>query len=241
MSNHFAGTSGYAYKPWKGPFYPEDLPQQKMLDFYSLHLPSVEINNTFYRLPKKEVLQAWSDAVPQHFRFSIKASRRITHIRKLNEGATEALDYLLATTAVLGEKLGALLFQLPPNMGLNQERLDSFLDRLPTGGRYAFEFRNASWFCDEVYESLNRAGAALCLADTGDPECDAPWVQTADWGYLRLRREGYDQGQIESFAQRVSESGWTESYTFFKHEDAGAGPRLARRFLDALGSTEASA
>ena len=236
MSRHglFIGTSGYSYEGWKGPFYPEDTPARKMLSFYSSRLSTVEINNTFYRLPRREVLENWGAQVPDSFRFAIKASRRITHQRRLNEGSESPLRYLLENVEALGDKLGTLLFQLPPNMKLNLERLESFLAYLPDGLHAAFEFRNESWFDDTVYEALRRHNAALVLADTDDEERNPPFVRTADWGYLRLRRTSYDDGMLQRWAERLSEPGWKEAFVYFKHEDAGAGPAMAARLEEMI-------
>ncbi len=225
----FIGTSGYSYKGWKGPFYPEDTPAGKMLAFYGSRLSTVEINNTFYRLPRREVLENWAAQVPDAFRFAIKASRRITHQRRLNEGSESPLRYLLENVEALGDKLGALLFQLPPNMKLNLERLESFLGYLPEGLHAAFEFRNESWFDDNVFEALQRHNAALVLADTDTEERNPPFVRTADWGYLRLRRTSYDDGMLQQWAARLSEPAWKQAFVYFKHEDAGAGPAMAAR------------
>jgi len=226
-----AGTSGYAYKEWKGSFYPDDLPSDEMLSFYARQLGAVEINNTFYRMPSEKVLVQWSERVPDGFRFVLKASRRITHMHRL-KGADDPLAYLVNNASVMGTKLGAMLFQLPPNMKKDLERLTSFLDLLPGGWPAAFEFRHESWFEDDVYDALREHGTALCVADT--PEGQTPLVATGSRGYLRLRREDYDDSDLKAWGERVTAQPWEEAYVFFKHEDAGAGPALARRFLELL-------
>ncbi len=225
------GTSGFAYKEWKGSFYPEELPAGEMLGYYSRRLPAVEINNTFYRLPRESVLARWAEETADGFTFVLKASRRITHFQRLKE-TDDLLRYLLETAAALGPKLGALLFQLPPNFKADVERLEAFLERLPPRYRAAFEFRHPSWHDEEVYAALRSHGqAALCIADTGS-ESDPPLTATAPWGYLRLRREEYGDAELAAWAARVREQPWEEVYVFFKHEDAGAGPRLAARFRE---------
>ena len=231
-----AGTSGFSYPAWKGSFYPADLPAAKMLGFYSTRLPAVEINNTFYRLPKPELLEGWREEVPASFRFALKASQKITHIKRLKD-AGEETRYLLRVAALLGRKLGPILFQLPPNLKLDLPRLQAFLVELPEDTRAAFEFRHPSWRSEEVYAALREHGAAWCVADV-DPDTeepateDAEIVATADWGYLRLRRSAYDDAALARWAERVRAAGWREAYTFFKHEDAGVGPRLAAAFLE---------
>ena len=172
--------------------------------------------------------------MPDAFRFAIKASRRITHQRRLNEGSESPLRYLLENVEVLGDKLGALLFQLPPNMKLNLERLESFLAYLPEGLPAAFEFRNESWFDDSVFEALEHHNAALVLADTDIEERNPPFVRTADWGYLRLRRTSYDDGMLQQWAERLSEPAWGQAFVYFKHEDAGAGPAMAARLEELM-------
>jgi uncharacterized protein YecE (DUF72 family) len=227
-----AGTSGFSYKEWKGPFYPEDLANDRMLEYYGERLPAVEINNTFYRLPKASVLASWAEKVPPAFRFSIKASRRITHFKRLKEPGDET-TYLVETVATLGERLGALLFQLPPNFKQDVPRLRDFLAALPEGTPGAFEFRHPSWFDDATYEALAERNCALCVADAGE-EGDAPRRATADWGYLRLRRQDYEDADLDDWRAWIADQDWRHAMAFFKHEDEGTGPRLAARFL-ALG------
>jgi len=224
-----AGTSGFSYKEWKGSFYPEDLPAARMLAYYSERLPAVEINNTFYRMPKPALLEGWSAEVPPEFRFVLKASQRITHFKRLKE-AGDDVAYFFGVAATLGERLGPALFQLPPTLKKDLPRLEAFLGTLPPGAKAAFEFRHASWFEDDVFAALRSRGAALCLAE--DEELATPVVATADWGYLRLRRQDYGDADVAAWAARVREQPWTEAYVFFKHEDAGSGPRLAAQFLE---------
>jgi uncharacterized protein YecE (DUF72 family) len=226
-----AGTSGFSYKEWKGSFYPEDLPADAMLSYYAERLPAVEINNTFYRMPKAELLQSWSAEVPESFRFVLKASQRITHFKRLKEADADAA-YFLGIAAVLGDRLGPALFQLPPNLKKDLPRLDAFLEALPPDRRAAFEFRHESWFADDVFDALRRRGAALCIAE--DEDLATPLVATAGWGYLRLRRQDYDDEAVYGWARKVQQQAWTETYVFFKHEDAGSGPRLASQFLQAF-------
>ncbi len=225
-----AGTSGYSYQEWVGSFYPPKLPANQMLRHYGERFGTVEINNTFYRMPQESVLGRWAAEVPAGFRFVLKAPKRITHEKKLQQVGDE-VDYLRRTAAVLGEKQGPFLFQLPPFFRKDVPRLRDFLELLGPA-RAALEFRHESWLDDEVYALLRSHRAALCLADTEEGE--PPGVVTADWGYLRLRRPDYDDAELASWMKRVREQPWSEAFVFFKHEDAGKGPELAARFL-ALG------
>ena len=229
------GTSGFSYPAWEGHFYPPGTKRPDMLSFYAGKLGAVEINNTFYRMPKADLLERWRDAVPESFRFALKASRRITHHQRLKD-AGDSVEYLFGTAKVLGERLGPFLFQLPPYLRRDDDRLAAFLERLPAGLRAAFEFRHASWFDDAVFALLEEAGAALCVADAGGDH-DAPLEATTDFGYLRLRREDYDEAALRSWADRIRRQPWRETYVFFKHEDEGAGPRMAARFESLLAET----
>lgn len=229
------GTSGFSYKEWKGSFYPEDLKNADMLSWYGERLSAVEINNTFYRLPRASTLESWCEQVPDTFRFSIKASRKITHFKRLKPEAREETEYLLETVRTMGARLGTLLFQMPPNMKKDVERLAGFLEILPAGAPAAFEFRHDSWRDDEVYDLLRGRGAAWVTADTEESDGDEPVVPTADWGYLRLRRPSYDDGDLERWAATVADQGWDRAFVFFKHEDEAAGPRMAGRFLELAG------
>ena len=226
----WAGTSGFAYDEWKGGFYPEDLPAAARLGFYAERLPAVEINNTFYRLPKASVLQGWAEQVPARFRFALKASQKITHFRRL-AGAEDETSYLFRTVGVLGERLGPVLFGLPPNLKLDLPRLEAFLDFLArdaVSSPVAFEFRNPTWHDEAVYSALRARGCALCQADT-DEEPLAALVPTAPFGYLRLRRAEYSEEDLARWAATLHAQPWREVYVFFKHEDA-TGPLTARRF-----------
>jgi uncharacterized protein YecE (DUF72 family) len=223
------GTSGYSYKEWKGSFYPEDLAAKAMLAYYAERLPAVEINNTFYRMPQQSMLEQWRSQVPANFRFSLKAPQRITHFKRLKE-TEEETKYFLETASVLGDGLGVVLFQLPPNMKKDLSRLESFLQTLPAGPRAAFEFRHPTWFDDEVLTTLQKNNRALCIADTDD--LPATHIDsTADWGYLRLRRVEYGEAELSEWLKRVNEQAWSETFVFFKHEDEGTGPKLASQFL----------
>jgi uncharacterized protein YecE (DUF72 family) len=240
----FAGASGFAYKPWKGPFYPADLKDAEMLSYYAARLPAVEINNTFYRLPKAQLLEDWAGQTPEHFRFVLKASRRITHMQRLKE-VGELVDYLFKTAATLGQKLGPILFQLPPHMKKDVDRLRTFLDLVPADRKVALEFRNASWFEDDVFEALRAKDAALCVAET-EPndkeggELKVPLVATAPFGYLRLRRAEYSDADLAAWAARMRGQGWSEAYVFFKHEDDGTAPVFALRLMQVMAAEAAA-
>lgn len=223
------GTSGYSYKEWKGNFYPEDLPAKEMLSYYSRHLPAVEINNTFYRLPQPGMIENWRDQVPPEFRFSIKATQRITHIKRLNNVADET-KYLVETAGLLQERLGVILFQLPPNSKKDAERLRNFLALLPSETRAAFEFRHESWFDDEIFGLLRAKNCALVVSDT-DEKPLTEIIGTAGWGYLRLRRVNYEASDLAEWMKRVQDQKWKDAFVFFKHEDEGTGPKLAAQFL----------
>ena len=230
----WAGTSGFAYKEWKGPFYPEDLPDKAMLSHYAERLPAVEINNTFYRMPTEKLLLGWSEQVPERFRFAIKSPRKITHQGKL-AAVEDETEYLLRTISVLGDRMGPVLFQLPPYLRKDVGLLGSFLDLLPATIPAAFEFRHGSWLDDEILDLLSRERRAICVAES-EEGLDAPRLGTSDWGYLRLRRTDYDEEALARWAERIGEQGWSDAYVFFKHEDEAAGPRLAERFLELAGS-----
>jgi uncharacterized protein YecE (DUF72 family) len=226
------GTSGYSYPEWKGNFYPEKIAAKDMLSFYAGRFPTVEINNTFYRMPKEALLSGWAAQVPESFTFVLKASQRITHIQRLKESG-ELLTYLFRVSATLGSRLGPLLFQLPPNFRKDVPRLASFFQQMPERRRVAFEFRHASWFDDETFRTLRANGAALCVADTGE-EPVAPLVATTDWGYLRLRREDFADGELRDWARRIREQPWSDAFVFLKHEEEGRGPKLAARLMEIL-------
>jgi uncharacterized protein YecE (DUF72 family) len=226
--NLYVGTSGYSYKEWKGAFYPKDLPAKGMLRYYGERFRTVEINNTFYRMPKASVLETWAAEVPADFKFVLKASQRITHMQRLKE-VNDSVSYLLETAGVLAERLGPLLFQLPPNMKKDAPRLRDFLALLPRG-RAALEFRHASWFDDEVFDLLREHQVALCIAEAEDG-VEVPFLPTADFGYLRLRRPDYGDPELRAWIDRVRQPTWRNVFVFFKHEDEGKGPQMASRFL----------
>lgn len=228
--NLYVGTSGYSYKEWKGSFYPEKLAAKEMLSYYASRLPAVEINNTFYRLPQKSVLESWKEQVPAGFKFSVKASQRITHFKRL-QGVEDETKYLLDTAAALEEALGVVLFQLPPNMKKDLPRLQSFLETLPEQTRATFEFRHPTWLEDDVLQLLSKHKHSLCISDTDDMPI-SHIDKTADWGYLRLRRVNYSDENLAEWLVRVREQKWKEAFVFFKHEDEGTGPKLAGKFLE---------
>jgi uncharacterized protein YecE (DUF72 family) len=228
--NLYAGTSGYSYKEWKGTFYPADLPAKGMLHYYGERFRTVEINNTFYRMPSVQVLEAWAGDVPADFKFVIKAPRQITHNRRLKD-AGDSVSYLLETAGTLKERLGPLLFQLPPNLKKDVPRLRDLLALLPTQRRTAFEFRHPSWFDEEVFGLLRDHKAALCIAEA-ENDLEVPFTATADWGYLRLRRLDYGDAELKSRLKLVREQGWRDVFVFFKHEGEGKAPLTAKRFLE---------
>lgn len=227
--NLLVGTSGYSYKEWKGSFYPEKIPAKEMLRYYSERLSTVEINATFYRMPQKSVLENWKEQVPPTFRFSLKASQRITHFKRLKE-TEEETKYFLETASALEGQLGVVLFQLPPNMKKDLPRLESFLAQLPPATPAAFEFRHPTWFDDDVLDLLRSQNRPLVVSDTDD--MPTTYIdKTADWGYLRLRRVNYSEENLSEWVERIRAQDWKETFVFFKHEDEGTGPKLAAQFL----------
>jgi len=229
----WVGTSGYNYPEWKGTFYPATLPASKMLPFYAEQFPTVEINYTFYRAPTEKILQGWHAATPERFKLTLKAPKRITHDARLRDCGDKVRQFL-ETAAVLGPKLGALLFQLPPNLKKDIALFDAFLETFPPRVCAAFEFRHPSWFDEEIYERLHARNLALCVADS--EKLSTPVVVTADYGYFRLRDEGYNPADIERWATVIAESteGRSDVFVYFKHEESGKGPQFARLLIDAL-------
>jgi len=229
------GTSGYNYPEWRGSFYPEKFPPKQMLPYYAERFSTVEINYTFYRMPNARTVASWDAETPAGFSFTLKAPQRITHIARLREIA-DPLRYFLDTAAGLGGKLGPVLFQLPPNFKKDLERLDGLLGKLPAGLRCAFEFRHESWFAGDVYERLRAGNAALCVADT--EEATTPLEVTADWGYLRLRDQGYTKADLQQWSETIRRLGekWRDAFVYFKHEEAGTGPAFASQLRALLAS-----
>jgi uncharacterized protein YecE (DUF72 family) len=226
------GTSGFSYKEWKGSFYPEDLPNAKMLGFYGECFDTVEINNTFYRMPNPEVLEGWASQVPERFSFVLKAPQRITHQKRLAEVA-QPVAHFFDTAKVMGDRLGPTLVQIPPYLKKDVARLDAFFDLVPAGFRIAIEVGGETWLDDEVYEVLRRRGAALVAID--DPKKRVPIVPTAGFGYFRLRETVYDDVALARWADDVLAQPWQEAWIFFKHEDEGTGPKLGRAFKEIVG------
>lgn len=227
--NLYVGTSGYSYKEWKGSFYPEKIPAKEMLSYYAGRLSTVEINATFYRMPQKSMLENWKEQVPPTFRFSLKAPQRVTHFKRLKETEDDT-KYFFEVAETLGDQLGVVLFQLPPNMKKDLPRLETFLQQLPASPRAAFEFRHPTWFDDDVLEVLKGRNLALVVSDTDDmPTTHID--KTADWGYLRLRRVNYSEENLSEWVGRINQQQWSDTFVFFKHEDEGTGPKLAAHFL----------
>lgn len=231
--NLHVGTSGFAYKEWKGSFYPKDLSDKRMLHYYAEQFDTVEINNTHYRFPKATMLENWAAEVPPHFKFVIKAHKRITHLKRLKE-VNDTVRDLFDVTAILKNRIGPVLFQLPGNFKKDLPRLRDFLLLLPSNRQSTFEFRHQSWFDDEVFDALRAHNVALCIAEA-EEGVEVPFVSTADWGYLRLRRLDYRDAELKEWLKRVQSQTWRETYIFFKHEDAGVGPDMAKRLLELAG------
>ncbi|MEP7015773.1 MAG: DUF72 domain-containing protein [Verrucomicrobiota bacterium] len=231
------GTSGFQYAEWKGSFYPEDLAAAKMLPFYAERLNTTEINYTFRRIPAAKTIDNWNKLTPETFRFALKAPQKITHWSKLRD-CSDTMRYFHDVTSGLGEKLGPVLFQLPPTFKKDTFVLADFVNGLPPGTRAAFEFRHESWFADDVWEIFKTGNVALCLNETAD--FAAPKISTADFGYLRLRREDYTTSDVERWAEfaREQSKSWKDIFIYFKHEEAGIGPKLAKQMADLLANAQ---
>ena len=224
----YVGTSGYSYKEWKGKFYPEKLPANEMLLYYAKHFAAVELNNTFYRTPKPEMIESWKAQVPEDFRFSAKASQGITHFRRLKDSATATRTMLNAMSA-FQDRLAAVLFRMPEDFEKDLKRLETFLKGLPADTRAVFEFRHASWFDDDVVALLRSENRVLCVSDRDEMPVNHI-DKTADWGYVRLRRVTYSEAELKTWVKRIKAQKWKDTYVFFKHEDEGTGPKLAAEF-----------
>ncbi len=234
MMKIYVGTSGYAYKEWKGKFYPEKISGKEMLRFYSGRLNTVEINNTFYRMPKESVLTSWGEQVPGGFVFAIKAPQVITHLKRLRD-VSEETQYLLRTVSVLDSKLGPVLFQFPKSFRADRSALEDFVTLILGDMACAFEFRSPSWLNDEILDLLRKKGSSLCIADTDENPVDEI-VATAPWGYLRLRRSEYRDTDLAQWMERILSQKWEKAFIFFKHEDENPfrGPQMAMRFQEMI-------
>jgi uncharacterized protein YecE (DUF72 family) len=228
------GTSGYSYPKWKGAFYPAGLAADAMLEFYASRFSAVEINNTFYRMPSAAVLEGWAARVPEDFRFVLKASRRITHQNRL-VGSEDNLAYLYSQARALGDRLGGVLYQLPPTMRKDAARLQGFLRALPPDARAILEFRHASWLDEEIFELLRSFGVMLCVADADAELPETPALDLTGQGYVRLRRPEYATDELAAWRDRIQAT-WADAYVIFMHEDDGEAPVLAERFLGLPGS-----
>ena len=233
----WVGTSGFQYPEWKGTFYPEDLPASKMLSYYSERFAATEINYSFRRIPSPGTIAKWSSLTPEQFRFSLKAPQKVTHFAKLRT-CGETMTYFHSVVTGLGVKLGPVLIQLPPGLKKDAPLLQSFLAELPQTLRVAVEFRHASWFDDEVFETLRLANAALCLAESAD--LTTPRLVTADFAYLRLRREDYGESDLADWAEYLGTQQKPEAFVYFKHDESGVGPQFARRFIELIAPAKSS-
>ena len=229
----WVGTSGYNYPEWKGSFYPADLAAKKMLPYYAARFPTVEINYTFYRMPTEKLLAGWAEQTPSPYKFTLKAPRRITHDSRLKD--LDAVTHFCEVAASLGDKLGTLLFQLPPFLRKDLAVFDAFLAQLPAGVRAAFEFRHVSWLDEEIFGRLADRNLAVCIADS--EKLSTPVRIGADYAYFRLRDEGYQPDDIKRWADTIANStaSCRDVFVYFKHEESGKGPEFARLLMDHLG------
>lgn len=227
--NLYVGTSGFSYKEWKGSFYPEKIPAKDMLSYYASRLQAVELNNTFYRLPQKSLVENWKAQVPANFRFAAKASQIITHFKQLKDAANET-RLMLKRLSALEDRLGVVLFRLPPDMKKDIKRLETFLKHLPRDKPAAFQLEDPTWFDNDVMALLQGQNRALCVVDTDDVPA-SHIHKTADWGYVRLRRVNYSDSELKEWVTRIRAQEWKQTFVFFKHEDEGTGPKLAARFV----------
>ncbi|HEY0369603.1 MAG TPA: DUF72 domain-containing protein [Chthoniobacterales bacterium] len=227
------GTSGFQYAEWKGTFYPADMAASKMLPYYAERFTSTEINYSFHRIPSTKTIEGWWKATPSRFKFSLKAPQKVTHWAKLRNCA-DTLSYFHQVICDLEKKLGCVLFQLPPTLKKDAPLLESFLADLPDGMRGAIEFRDAAWFSDDVFELLKKKNIALCIADS--EKLATPDVATADYGYLRLRREDYQDTDVKQWSEAVKahEAQWSDAFVYFKHEESGIGPKFAKQMIELL-------
>jgi uncharacterized protein YecE (DUF72 family) len=231
----YVGTSGYSYKEWKGSFYPEQIPAKDMLSYYASRFQAVELNNTFYRIPQRSMVENWKAQVPDNFRFSVKASQRITHLKRL-KGAAAETQLMLKTISALEDRLGAVIFRFPEDMEKDLKRLETFLKDLPAETPAVFDFRHPTWFDDDVRALLRSENRVMCVSDTDEiPTNNID--KTADWGYVRLRRVSYSETELAEWVNLVRAQEWKDTFVFFKHEDEGTGPKLAARFI-ALSATK---
>ena len=230
----WVGTSGYNYPEWKGSFYPADRAAKKMLPYYAERFPTVEINYTFYRMPTEKLVAGWAGQVPSPYRFTLKAPRRITHDSRLKDTG-DSVARFCEVAATLGDKLGTLLFQLPPFLRKDLALLDAFLPQLPAGVRAAFEFRHASWFDEDVFGRLAAKNLSVCIADS--EKLSTPVRITADYAYFRLRDEGYQSDDIKRWADTIATrtADCRDVFVYFKHEESGKGPEFARLLMEHLG------
>jgi uncharacterized protein YecE (DUF72 family) len=238
MMKIHVGTSGYAYKEWKGKFYPEKISPKEMLRFYSGRLQTVEINNTFYHMPRESVLMSWAEQVPGDFVFALKASQVITHLKRLRDVSDET-EYFFRTVSVLDRKLGPVLFQFPKSFRADRPALQDFLRLIPRDMPCAFEFRSPSWLDREILDLLRERESSLCIADADESPANEI-VGTAPWGYLRLRRSDYTDADLSQWLERILSQNWERAFVFFKHEeeDPAKGPEMAVRFRELADSRE---
>ncbi|MDQ6622199.1 MAG: DUF72 domain-containing protein [Verrucomicrobiota bacterium] len=227
------GTSGFQYKEWKGSFYPEDLPASKMLAYYAERFATTEVNYTFHRIPSAKTIEGWWKGTPERFCFSLKAPQKVTHWSKLRN-CGDTLRFFHQVVCDLEKKLGCVLFQLPPTLKKDAALLEAFLQDIPDGMRAAFEFREPGWFSDDIFELLKRKNLALCIAES--EKLNTPNESTADYGYLRLRREDYGEADIARWSEavRARSNEWSDAYVYFKHEESGIGPKLAQQMMARL-------
>jgi uncharacterized protein YecE (DUF72 family) len=227
----YLGTSGFSYDEWKGVFYPKEVKQKERLAYYASKFPSVEINYSFRRLPSEKTLTDWRSQVPEGFQFTLKASQRITHFKRLAD-ADEEVGVFLERARLLGDRLGPILFQCPPTLKFDRGLIESFLAYLPPIARYAFEFRHASW--EEARDVLAAQGVAWCVAETDENARSA--LSWEPFGYLRLRKTAYSDDDIKEWAGLIGPAldAGNDVYCYFKHEDEGASPQMAKQLESIL-------